>query len=257
MPGVIEHRFPRKLVRGGIVRKVNRFIAEVRLGRREKAFAHIPHTGRLPELLAPGRECWLDPVGASASRWTEYTLTLVRAANGQLACVDTGVPNRLARSAAKAGALASLPGYLYEAHEVSWGDSRVDLMLRSPAGRKLALVEVKSVTWVVDGCALFPDAPSVRGAKHLHNLAAAKARGFRALQLYVVQRADGRWFAPASFVDPGYIEAAAEARRQGVEFAALWCEVWDDRVALGGKLPVRLRPVGGRIVRKALANALN
>lgn len=182
----------------------------------------------------------MDNIGASPTRRTEYTLSLVRTQGGVLGCIDTSIPNKLARIAAQAAAIPTLEGWRYDAHEYTWGDSRVDLLLRSPSGRKRALVEVKSVTWTVDGWAQLPDSITARGVKHLHNLVAAKAAGMRAVQLYIVQRGDAVRFRPAAEIDPGYCEACCIAKSRGVEFLALTCEVSPQALVLCGRIPVRL-----------------
>jgi sugar fermentation stimulation protein A len=212
----------------------------VKLPRKGIVYAHVPHTGRLPDLLVPGNECFVDNIGASPTRRTQYTLSLVRTQGGVLGCIDTSIPNKLARAAAQNAAIPTLEGWRYEAHEYTWGDSRVDLLMRSPSGRKLALVEVKSVTWTVDGWAQFPDSITTRGVKHLHNLAAAKAAGMRAVQLFIVQRGDSSKFRPAVEIDPGYAEACCHAKARGVEFLALTCEVSPQGLILSGRIPVRL-----------------
>lgn len=237
---IARYTFPRKLIRGTFLERPYRFTALVRLPRAGIIHAHVPHTGRLPDLLVPGNECFVDNIGASPTRRTEYTLSLVRTQGGVLGCIDTSIPNKLARIAAQAAVIPTLEGWRYEAHEYTWGDSRVDLLLRSPSGRKLALVEVKSVTWTVDGWAQFPDSPTSRGVKHLHNLAAAKAAGMRAVQLYIVQRGDSAKFRPAAEVDQEYAQACTEVKGRGVEFLALVCSVAPQGLAITGRIPVRL-----------------
>lgn len=237
---IARYAFPRKLIRGTFLERPYRFTALVKLPRAGIIHAHVPHTGRLPDLLVPGNECYVDNIGASPTRRTEYTLSLVRTQDGVLGCIDTSIPNKLARIAAQVAAIPTLEGWRYKAHEYTWGDSRVDLLLRSPSGRKLALVEVKSVTWTVDGWAQFPDSPTTRGVKHLHNLAAAKAAGMRAVQLYIVQRGDSTKFRPAVEIDPDYCEVCCITKARGVEFLALTCEVSPQEIVLSGRIPVRL-----------------
>jgi sugar fermentation stimulation protein A len=240
VPSFAEYTFPRALIRGTFLERPHRFLALVRLPGGSVVYAHVPHTGRLPDLLVPGNVCWVDFIGSSPTRRSEYTLVLLRTANGVLGCIHTGIPNRLACEAAQAAAIPTLGGWCYEAHEYTWGDSRVDLLMRSPSGRKRALVEVKSVTWTVDGWAQFPDSVTTRGVKHLRNLAAAKAAGMRAVQLYIVQRGDSLRFRPAADVDPAYAEECRIAKARGVEFLALTCEVSPAGIVMSGRIPVRL-----------------
>ena len=145
------------LVAGRFVRRDNRFRVTVEV-EGEPAAAHLPNSGRLTELLTPGRACWLasfdDP-----RRKTRLDLVLVEYAS-VLVSVDARLPNTLFAEALAAGRLEPFRGITRFEREVQLGESRLDFLLRGPAGA--CWVEVKSVTLVEDGVARFPDAPTAR-----------------------------------------------------------------------------------------------
>jgi sugar fermentation stimulation protein A len=146
------------------------------------------------------------------------------------------VPNRLALAAARARALPLFAGVEQARAEVRVSQrSRVDLAAAGSWGR--LYVEVKSVTLVREGVALFPDAVTARGRRHLQELARLVGAGHRAAMLYVVQRADAAAFAPAAEIDPAYAEAYAAARAAGVEVAAVGAVVSPAQVRLARILP--------------------
>jgi sugar fermentation stimulation protein A len=181
----------------------------------------------------PGAAVRLSP--APPGRRTAYTWELARA-GGVWVCINTLVPNRLALAAARARALPLFAGAREVRPEVRVSArSRVDLMARGPWGR--LYVEVKSVTLVRDGLALFPDAVTSRGLRHLEELARLAAEGHRAAMLYIVQRSDAKAFAPAADIDPAYAGAYAAARTAGVEVAAVSAVAGPARVRLAGTLP--------------------
>ena len=243
------YRFPLPLIKGKFIRRTNRFLAEVEI-RRRKELAHIPHTGRLPELLVPGRTCWLAPAKNPKRRKTSWTLTLVENERTVLGCIDTSVPNKLVKMMAETHGIYGLEKWQYANHEINFGDSRIDLVLRN-ASRKM-LVEVKSVTWVVDGVALFPDAPTDRGRKHLHTLMRAIARGFEASIVFVVQRNDAKCMRIASFIDPKYLETARIAKQVGIRFLAFKCEVSPREVKIDSRLPLELKPPPRTVIKSVL-----
>jgi len=154
--------------------------------------------------------------------------------------INTGLPNRLAAEAIASGAIAELSGYASIRREVAFGEerSRVDLLLESP-GRPACYVEVKNVTAAVTaGVAIFPDAVSERGAKHLRELARLRARGLRSVQLYCVQRGDVEEVRPADAIDPVYGRTLREAIDAGVEVIAYRARVTARSIVLERRIAV-------------------
>ncbi len=221
------------LVEGRFLRRENRFRATVEVAG-AKVPAHVPSPGRMAELLTPHRPVWLAP-GNHPPRKTPYDLLLV-AHEGVLVSLDSRRPNALVVEAIVAGRL--FPGYEGLEQEVTSGDSRLDLRLVGPTGP--CWVEVKSVNLVEDGLALFPDAPTLRGRRHLQELAKLAQAGQRAVALFVVQRSDARAFAPHQRLDPAFAEALRQAHRMGVEVRAYGCRVSLAEIALAEELPVKI-----------------
>ena len=148
------------------------------------------------------------------------------------------VPNRLLADAIEAGRLPELAGYPEVSREVRFRDSRLDLMLLGPRGR--FYVEAKSVTLVEGPTALFPDAPTERGRRHMEALAGAVDEGHRAAVAFVIQRADALRMAPNDTADPLFGDALREASRRGVETYAYTCRVGRREIEISGPLSVRL-----------------
>jgi sugar fermentation stimulation protein A len=193
--------------------------------------------GRLKELLIEGKRIWLRPAD-NPNRKTRWTAVLVESPDGrELVSLDTTLPNRLIRGALAGGAMEEFGGWELERWEVTMGRSRLDFLLSGEGGRKLAL-EVKSVTLVEDGVALFPDAVTARGARHVRELAEIAARpGWEAAVLFVLQRSDASEIRAARSIDPGFAHALEEAEQAGVRILGRRCHVHTDRVELGAPVP--------------------
>jgi sugar fermentation stimulation protein A len=198
--------------------------------------------GRLKELLLPERRVWLRPA-FKPERKTEWTAVLVESPGGEgLVSLDTTLPNRLIGAALKNGAMEEFRGWAYERAEFRMRRSRLDFLLSHRDGRRLAL-EVKSVTLVEDGVALFPDALTERGARHIRELAEISGReGWEAAVLFVLQRSDASEIRAARSVDPRFAEALEEARIAGVRAMGRRCLVCLDRMELGSPVPVGVDP---------------
>lgn len=230
-------RFPSPLVRGTLIRRYKRFLADVALGD-ETVTAHVANSGSMLGCADPGSEVWLSPA-ASHERKLRWTWELVRA-DGTLVGINTMHPNRIVAEAVAAGAIPELTGYAALRREVRYGrNSRIDLMLAGE-GRPDAYVEIKNVTLKRGGHAEFPDAVTERGAKHLDELAAVTAAGGRAVMLYLVQRGDCTRFRLAADIDAAYAARAAAAREAGVEFLCYGCRVTLQEVAVDRPVTVTL-----------------
>ena len=228
-----------ELVEARFVERVNRFVVAVTLGGRD-VLAHLPNTGRMIELLVSGAPCYVTPAPLDRGRKTAYDLTLIEYA-GTLVSVDSRLPNAVFREAVNAGVLADFEGYSVDRVEVPLGDSRIDLLLRGSEG--VCYVETKSINLVVDGLALFPDAPTERGRRHLDELAGAVGMGHRACAVFVVQRADAVEMAPYREADELFGEALDRAVGLGVEAHAYRCSVTPQEIFIEESIPVRLGPV--------------
>jgi len=229
-----------ELVPAELVRRDNRFRVQVCLGGRVVP-AHLPNSGRLGELLVPGRQVWLTPAprDSQAQRLTAFDLTLVEN-GGQLVSVDARLPSTLVATALAGGALARWRGYATVQREVSCGSSRLDLRLDGHPEAPPCWIEVKSVTLVQDGLALFPYAPTARGRRHLEELIDIVHTGDRAAVLFVVQREDAEHFSPHPSADPAFADTLRHACAAGVHVAAYRCRVTHQGIEISAKVPVAL-----------------
>lgn len=227
-------------VRGRLVARVNRFAAAVAVDGRD-ALAHVANSGRLEQLMRPGAEVLLRPAVArlASARATSYDLLCVELGAGGWACADARVPAPVFAEAVAAGALPEFAGYRVARAEPRFGRSRFDLLLEpsDARGGRPILVETKSVTLVEEGRALFPDAPTARGARHLADLIEATRRGYRAAVVFVAQREDADRFAPHDRVDPALGAALRAAAAAGVHVRAYRCRVDDAGIRLAAPLP--------------------
>jgi len=230
-------RFAETLQAARFVKRDNRFRVTAAVDGQRVA-AHLPNSGRLEELLTPGREVWLRPASDPARR-TSYDLLLVEHA-GQLVSVDARLPNTLLSEALLASRLLAFQQYATIRREVRRGQSRLDFLLQDGRGHRCWL-ETKSVTLVVEGRALFPDAPTARGRRHLIELREAVDAGERAAVVFVVQRSDARAFSPHPTADTAFSQALDEVHARGVTVLAYGCHVSRSGVTLDRPLPVCLQ----------------
>lgn len=231
-------RLPPGLIDGVLLERENRFRARVRTAAGE-ALAFVPNPGRTLELLYPGARVLLAPVAAGGQRRTAHDLMLAYTAKGRLVSVDTRLASPLFAEAVAAGRLAPFVGYRVTRPEVVFGASRLDFRLDAEDGRPL-LVEVKSSTLVEDGVARWPDAPSLRGQRHIRELAGAVGQGYRAAVVWLVQRPDATVMMPHRAIDPAFAEALAEVVAAGVEAYAFRCDVTRERVEVVGEVPIQV-----------------
>ncbi len=210
----------------------NRFVARVELDGREET-VHVKNTGRCRELLAPGFRVYLA-AAENPARKTGYDLVAVQRGD-RLINLDAQAPNKVFGEWAAGG---GLPGLTLLRPETAWGESRFDFYWESAAQR--GFVEVKGVTLEVDGGAYFPDAPTLRGVKHLRELAAARAQGYRAAVCFVIQMEGVDFFSPNDATHPQFGQALREAAAAGVEVWAYDCAVTPDSLTLRAPVPLRL-----------------
>jgi len=239
------------LLEATFVARDNRFRVTVELNG-EYVWTHLGNSGRLTELLTPGRRLFLRPV-TTQGRKTAYDLLLVDL-DGVLVSVDARLPNALIGEALREGNLAPFDGYETIRREVRWGGSRLDFVLEDQSRR--CLIEAKSVTLVKRGVALFPDAPTVRGRRHVEELRRAAAQGERAAIVFVVQRGDASAFASNDEADPTFGVALRAAVKGGVEVYAYACRVSQNQVRLGRDLKEGWTAIDRRVLVLAAAAAV-
>lgn len=222
-------KFPTPLIEARLVQRYKRFLADVVLGDGTALTVAVPNTGSMLGLTAPGSRVLLSR-SDNPKRKYAHTLEVVEA-DGTLVGINTGLPNRLAAEAIRAGLVDDLGSYPVIRPEQRYGErSRIDFLLQHP-GRPPAYVEVKNVHFMRrPGLAEFPDTVTARGARHLNELAAMRAAGARAVMVYVVQRADCHRFRLCADLDPAYFASYAKARRAGVEAFVIGCHISADAI---------------------------
>jgi sugar fermentation stimulation protein A len=216
------------------VRRVNRFVAEVEIeGHVERV--HVKNTGRCAELLVPGYSVVLEKSGNPARRTAYDLIGVDKPVPGGVRYVnmDSMAPNRAAGEWLAAGGLGTLEDIRAE---VTVGDSRFDFVA-AQHGRPVA-VEVKGCTLEEGGVARFPDAPTLRGLKHVRGLTRLAGEGWRCVLLVVIQMKGVRVFTPNWETQPEFGEALIEAQRAGVEVLAVDCAARPGEVVIDA--PVRV-----------------
>lgn len=226
-------------IEGRLVKRYKRFFADVELADGTTITAHCPNTGSLKGCLVEGGRAILRDSG-DLERKLRYVWQAIEI-GGTLVNVDTGLPNRVVHEAVVAGAIPELAGYDEARREVKYGEnSRIDLLLSKKRSKKLCYVEVKNTTLAEGRTALFPDAVTERGLKHLRELMGVVAAGHRAVQFFFVSRDDVKGFAPADEIDPDYGSALRAAADAGVEVLAYSARVSPGALELHQRLEVRL-----------------
>src|SRR5262245_14825059 len=229
------------LQRGTLIRRYQRFLADVRLDDGRALPAICPNTGSMLGLTAPGSTVWLSE-SDSPTRKYRFTWELVEADLGRgpvLVGVNTGHPNKLVAEALAARRIRALSGYPKLRREVRYGvNSRIDLLLE--CGRKgLCYVEVKNVHLSRrHGLAEFPDSVTARGAKHLVEMSEMVRQGHRAVMVFLIQRSEARKLAFARDIDPGYGAAFDKATAAGVEAIALRCRMGTEEIVVDWMVPI-------------------
>jgi len=231
--------FESPLIPARLERRYKRFLADVTLADGSPLTVHCPNTGSMMGVAAPGSRIWLLH-HRSPTRKYAYAWELTELADGTLVGVNTHRSNALVAEAVKAQRFPVLAGYDEILPEQKYGSegSRIDLLLRG-AGRPDCYVEVKNVTAAVtDGIALFPDAVSERGAKHLREMTAMVTAGARAVLVFCVQRTDVTEVRPADAIDPVYGRTLRDAIARGVEAVAWRADLSAEGATLTTALPV-------------------
>jgi sugar fermentation stimulation protein A len=229
-------KFQEKLIHGTLIKRYKRFLADVKLDNGEQVIAHCTNSGSMKSCIERGAEVYLSPVN-DPKRKTRFTWEMIKI-NGDWVGINTGNPNKLAFDAIVKGTIPGLGNYTTVRREVKFGDSRFDVFAENDT--ETCFVEVKNVTLKEGNFALFPDAVTTRGQKHLKTLMEVKKQGMRAVMLYIVQRSDVEIFAPAEEIDPNYASTLRKAVAAGVEVIAMQATVTPDKIELSKKLPVEL-----------------
>jgi sugar fermentation stimulation protein A len=223
------------LIPATFVSRPNRFLLWAEIGSRRVPVASRD-PGRLEGILVPGAALLLAP-SANRRRRTAFTLTLARQGDFWVCLIPT-LASRIVHFAASRNGLEGLKGAKVIRREVACGRSRIDFLMRYRCRPLLA--EVKAAVFVDGRRALFPDCPTVRGTRHVHELIAARRRGHPAALIFVVHREDADRLSPWSAVDPEFSRALRDAHRRGVRLLAYTCRVTPRECTLTRRIPVEL-----------------
>jgi len=229
--------FRSPLIRGTLIQRYKRFLADVRLDSGEVVTAHCTNTGSMMGCKEPGSAVYIsrsDKVG----RKLGYTWEMIRVGRTWVG-INTLHPNRLVAEAVEVGIIRELTGYESVRREVVTSQgTRLDLRLDN--GAESCFVEVKNVTAAIDSAAAFPDAVSKRGTKHLKELMQLRRKGYRAAVVFVVQRSDCTFFRPADEIDAEYGRWLRRAIKTGVEVLPYRAQVTPKEIVLVEPLETRL-----------------
>ena len=229
-------KFDSELIHGTLIKRYKRFLADIKLDDGSVVIAHCPNSGSMKSCLESGAEVYLALVNDQKRR-TKFTWEMIRI-NGKWIGINTLHPNRLVYDAITEGKIEHLKGFTNVQREVKFGDSRFDVYAENESEK--CFIEVKNVTLKEGNYALFPDAVTTRGQKHLRTLVEVKKAGMRAIMFYVIQRSDVDIFAPAKEIDPDYANELKVAVENGVEVFVVWAKVTPTGIELMEKLPVEI-----------------
>jgi len=238
-------KFASPLIRGRLIKRYKRFLADVKLDDGTTITCTCPNTGSMLGLTGPGAIVWLSQ-SDSPTRKYRHTWEMIEndaGAGPTLVGINTVHPNKIVAQAIEAGRMAPLKGYQSLKREQKYGaNSRIDILLEDDTKGR-AYVEIKNVHLMRQaGLAEFPDSVTERGAKHLAELAEMARAGHRAVMVYLVQRADANALSLAADIDPGYAHAFTSAAAAGVEALAYRCRLTPDEIVIDRKIPVRPMP---------------
>ncbi|MFB4212026.1 DNA/RNA nuclease SfsA [Shouchella sp. JSM 1781072] len=209
------------LIKAKFIERPNRFILVLeRQDTKELIRAHLPDPGRLKELLVKDATVWVT-YSDKSTRKTKWTAVLCESEEGLYVSLQTTVANRLVESAIQTKAIDSLSEWELVRREYQVGSSRFDFLLENSTKEQL-LLEVKSVTLARDGKGLFPDAPTSRGTKHVHELTELVQTGtYQTGILFVAQREAITSISSEKVIDPAFNHALEKAHEEGVKIVAV------------------------------------
>jgi sugar fermentation stimulation protein A len=227
--------FEQPLIRWNFTKREKRFFI---YGSEAGQVAHCANTGSMKGILEQATHVYVRDYGAETTRKLRYGAELMELPNGTLVVINTAHANTLAGEALAAGLVPGFPQVSALQREVKYSPiTRFDWAFRTPEHPRV-WCEVKNVTLAENGVAMFPDAKTERGTKHLQTLTEIVKNGGTALQLYIVARADCPSFQPAAQLDPAYAVALQQAVAAGVGVVALGCAVTPTHITICQTLPV-------------------
>ena len=224
------------IIPGIFIDRPNRFIANVWVNG-ERHAVHVKNTGRCKEILIPGARVLLEKASNNSKRKTLFSL--ISAYKGsRLINIDSQIPNALIYSALDNHTLKIAEKIHYLKREATYQHSRFDLFYRS--NREKGFVEVKGVTLEKNKVALFPDAPTLRGTRHVLELIDASKKGYENYLIFLIQMKGVKYFKPNKKMDPDFSEALRAADKSGIHIRAYDCLVTHDTIKIDQSVRVVL-----------------
>jgi len=221
-------KFEFELVKGKLIKRYKRFLADVELESGEVVTAHCANSGSMLTCLEEGAPVALTHID-DPKRKTKYTWEMIFVNNNWVG-INTSHPNKIVFDAIVNKEIKGLDVYDEVKREVKFDESRLDVVAKN--SEETCVIEVKNVTMMIDNIALFPDAKTSRGLKHLNTLIRLKSEGYRAVMVYIIQRGDINSFTIAKDIDPDYAEGLKNAVENGVEVFALKANVTPEKIEI-------------------------
>lgn len=221
-----------ELKAGIFLKRLNRFAALVQIEGKEEE-VHVANSGRMRELLPTGAQVWLKE-GKGEKRKTKYDLLLVEH-KGRLVCLNAHLANDFFEYWLKNKCLKRLKAYKEIKREYKWENSRFDFLLGN--GENQLLLEVKSVNLLQDDWAVFPDAPTERGSRHLLELAKWQRENLgKSAVCFVIMGHDAKKFRTNDLTDPKFAQNLAQVKKEGVAVLVYKCYIKENRVYFDGEI---------------------
>lgn len=225
-------QFP-NLIKGNLIKRYKRFLADIILEDGSEITAHVPNSGAMTSCIEENCPVWVS-FHDNPKRKLKYTLELTKMGEN-LICTNTGVANKIAIEAIENKTIKELQGYSSLKPEQKYGEnSRIDILLENE--NEKCYVEIKSVSLKLKDSLAFPDAVTTRGTKHLNELISMVEQGHRAVMLYIIQRTDKASFRIANEIDKKYNEAFEIAKAKGVEVLVYQSEIDFENINIKNKV---------------------
>lgn len=225
--------FHQPLIPGTLVKRYKRFLVDIELHDKSILTAYCPNTGSMRGCSTPGSRVLLSTSDNSQRKYP-HTLEIIEEGKTWVG-VNTGLTNGLVVEAIRDGKISELKDFTTVKQEVTTSKgTRLDILLSG--GDVKTYIEVKNCSLVENRVAMFPDAVTSRGTKHLEELMKLAKSGQRAVIFYLVQRMDAERFCPAAHIDPLYAQTLMKAVKSGVEILVYQAEVTPESIEIVNSL---------------------
>ena len=230
-------QFETPLIPATLIKRYKRFLADVLLDDGTTITVHCPNTGSMKTCSSPKSPVMLS-VSDNPKRKYPHTLEMIYE-TGHWVGVNTGLTNKLVAEAIEKGEVKELAEVTSLKREVTVSKgSRLDLLVEQQDLK--TYIEIKNCSMAINSCAMFPDAVTARGTKHLEELIKIREKGDGAAIFFLIQRGDADHFSPARDIDPTYADTLAKAKKAGVMILAYQAEVSPEGIEVATRLPVKL-----------------